>query len=126
MSLANYVKQLQAGENLPRAEIRSAFDRIMQGAENEDELAIFLKLLHDKGETADEITGAAEALRSHMTRLPTERSVVVDTCGTGGTGSNIFNVSTAAAIVTAAAGVAVAKHGNRSVTSVSGSSDVLS
>lgn len=125
MSLAPFRKRLQAGENLPRAEIRSVFDSIMQGAENEDELAAFLQALHNKGETADEIAGAAEALRSHMTRLPTERTVVVDTCGTGGTGSNIFNVSTAAAIVTAAAGVAVAKHGNRSVTSVSGSSDVL-
>ncbi len=125
MSLSNWIKPLERHENLARADICAAFDRIMQGAENEDELAIFLSALHDKGETADEIAGAAEALRSHMTRLPTERSVVVDTCGTGGTGSQIFNVSTAAAIVTAAAGVAVAKHGNRSVTSRSGSSDVL-
>jgi anthranilate phosphoribosyltransferase len=97
----------------------------MQGSESEAELAAFLVALHDKGETAEEIAGAAEVMRSFMTKLPTERTVVVDTCGTGGTGSKIFNVSTAAAIVTAAAGVAVAKHGNRSVTSVSGSSDVL-
>ncbi|QDU27639.1 Anthranilate phosphoribosyltransferase [Anatilimnocola aggregata] len=123
--LRDWTHRLQIGEPLSRAEIRTVFDRIMQGAETEDDLAGFLVALHDKGETAEEIAGAAEAMRSHMTRLPTERGVVVDTCGTGGTGSDIFNVSTAAAIVTAAAGVAVAKHGNRSVTSKSGSSDVL-
>jgi anthranilate phosphoribosyltransferase len=125
MSLATWIKSLEQQKNLPRAEIRAAFTRIMQGTIQEEELATFLRLLHDKGETAEEIAGAAEALRSYMTPLPTTREVVVDTCGTGGTGSKIFNVSTAAAIVTAAAGVAVAKHGNRSVTSVSGSSDVL-
>lgn len=125
-SLTAWIHHLQAGEHLPRAEIRAAFDRIMQGQESEEELAAFLAALHAKGETADEIAGAAEAMRAHMTRLPTSREVVVDTCGTGGTGSDIFNVSTAAAIVTAASGVAVAKHGNRSVTSKSGSSDVLS
>jgi anthranilate phosphoribosyltransferase len=125
MSLQNWTARLAGGENLHREEIRTVFDGIMRGVESEDELAAFLKALHDKGETADEIAGAAEALRSHMTRLPTSCSVVVDTCGTGGTGSEIFNVSTAAAIVAAAAGVAVAKHGNRSVTSKSGSSDVL-
>jgi anthranilate phosphoribosyltransferase len=125
MSLERWIKPLQQRENLPREEMRAAFTRIMQGAESEDELAQFLTALHEKGETADEIAGAAEVMRSVMTRLPTQRTVVVDTCGTGGTGSKIFNVSTAAAIVTAAAGIAVAKHGNRSVTSVSGSSDVL-
>ncbi|WP_425618660.1 anthranilate phosphoribosyltransferase [Anatilimnocola sp. NA78] len=124
-SLNQWTKRVQAGESLPRAEIRAAFDRIMQGAESEDDLAGFLAALHEKGETAEEIAGAAEALRGHMTRLPTQRTVVVDTCGTGGTGSEIFNISTTAALVAAAAGVAVAKHGNRSVTSKSGSSDVL-
>lgn len=125
MSLARWIKPLQHRENLLREEMRAAFTRIMQGSESDDELGQFLTALHDKGETAEEIAGAAEVMRSFMTRLPTERTVIVDTCGTGGTGSKIFNVSTAAAIVTAAAGVAVAKHGNRSVTSVSGSSDVL-
>ena len=123
--LADCIATLQAGQNLPRAQIRALFETIMRGETDEDGLSRFLTALHNKGETAEEIAGAAEALRQHMTKLPTSRAVVVDTCGTGGTGSKIFNVSTAAAIVTAAAGVAVAKHGNRSVTSVSGSSDVL-
>lgn len=125
MSLAAFTNRIFAGENLPRQEIRAAFDGIMQGQESDDELVAFLKALHEKGETAEEIAGAADALRGHMTRLPTRHAIVVDTCGTGGTGSEIFNVSTAAAIVAAAAGFAVAKHGNRSVTSNSGSSDVL-
>lgn len=125
MSLQRWIKPLTARENLPREEMRAAFSQIMQGTESADNLGQFLTSLHEKGETAEEIAGAAEVMRSVMTRLPTDRTVVVDTCGTGGTGSKIFNVSTAAAIVTAAAGVAVAKHGNRSVTSVSGSSDVL-
>jgi len=125
MTLQKWISHVAAGQNLPREEIRAAVAGIMRGEETEDELAAFLKALHDKGETAEEIAGAAEALRSHMTPLPTTQGVIVDTCGTGGTGSEIFNVSTAAAIVAAAAGVAVAKHGNRSVTSKSGSSDVL-
>ena len=122
--LADSLEKVRSGQNLSRAEIRALFELIMTGQAGA-ELGPFLTALHHKGETADEIAGAAEAMRAHMTRLPTSRAVVVDTCGTGGTGSKIFNVSTAAAIVTAAAGVAVAKHGNRSVTSVSGSSDVL-
>jgi anthranilate phosphoribosyltransferase len=122
--LADCLEKVRTGQNLPRAEIRALFEVIMSGQAG-DGLGEFLSALHGKGETAEEIAGAAEAMRSHMTKLPTSRAVVVDTCGTGGTGSKIFNVSTAAAIVTAAAGVAVAKHGNRSVTSVSGSSDVL-
>lgn len=125
MSLAHWIEPVKRRQDLTRAEMRAAFTRIMDGSAREDELAEFLRALHDKGESADEIAGAALALRSYMTPLPTSRTVLVDTCGTGGTGSQIFNVSTAAAIVTAAAGVAVAKHGNRSVTSVSGSSDVL-
>jgi anthranilate phosphoribosyltransferase len=81
--------------------------------------------LHAKGETPEEIAGAARAMRRHMTPLRTTRGNILDTCGTGGVGSELFNISTSAAIVVAAAGVPVAKHGNRSVTSKSGSSDVL-
>jgi anthranilate phosphoribosyltransferase len=88
-------------------------------------MALLLTALHHKGETPDEIAGAARAMRRHMTPLATTRTNVFDTCGTGGVGSELFNISTAAAVVVAAAGVPVAKHGNRSVTSKSGSADVL-
>jgi len=98
---------------------------LLAGKVPEKEIALLLTALKHKGETADEIAGAARAMRRHMTPIKTTRTNVVDTCGTGGVGSDLFNISTAAAIVVAAAGVPVAKHGNRSVTSKSGSSDVL-
>ena len=100
-------------------------DQVMQGAVPENEIAVLLTALRAKGETADEIAGAAPAMRRHMTPIRTARTGLVDTCGTGGIGSDLFNISTAAAIVAAAAGVPVAKHGNRSITSKSGSADVL-
>jgi anthranilate phosphoribosyltransferase len=100
-------------------------DQIMQGGCDEDQIADLLLALRAKGETVDEIAGAAVAMRKHMTRICTSRPGVIDTCGTGGDASGTFNISTGAALVTAAAGVPVAKHGNRSVTSKSGSADVL-
>ncbi len=81
--------------------------------------------LRAKGETFAEIAGAAKAMRQHMTAIRTHRRGLLDTCGTGGDGSRTFNISTAAALVTAATGVSVAKHGNRAMTSRSGSADVL-
>lgn len=102
-----------------------AVDGIMQGFWTEGEIGLFLTGLRDKGETAEELAGAAGAMRKHMRRIKTSRTGIIDTCGTGGVGSTIFNVSTTAAIVTAAAGVPVAKHGNRKVTSRSGSADAL-
>jgi anthranilate phosphoribosyltransferase len=118
--------RLAAGQSLSLEATAQAVDRIMQGEWSEPEIALFLTALAQKGETAAEVAGAASAMRRHMRRLNSSRSGIVDTCGTGGTGSTIFNVSTTAAIVAAAAGVPVAKHGNRRVTSRSGSADVLS
>ncbi|MBI3465381.1 MAG: anthranilate phosphoribosyltransferase, partial [Planctomycetes bacterium] len=89
------------------------------------QIGLFLTSLRAKGETFAEVAGAAEALRRRMVRVRTQRDGLIDTCGTGGDGSRTFNISTAAAIVTAAAGVPVAKHGNRSITSRTGSADVL-
>ena len=116
---------LAAGENLSREQMTAAVDGIMRGQVAEGEIALFLTALRAKGETVDEVAGAAAALRRHMTSIPTNRTGVIDTCGTGGDGSGTFNISTAAALVTAAAGVPVAKHGNRSYTSKTGSADVL-
>jgi anthranilate phosphoribosyltransferase len=113
------------GQDLSRDEMSSALDGLMRGQWSEPQMALFLTALHHKGETVHEIAGAAAALRQHMTPIRTSRTGLVDTCGTGGSGSGTFNISTAAAIVTAAAGVPVAKHGNRSITSRTGSADVL-
>src|SRR5262245_39827887 len=105
--------------------MEQVIDQLLLGTVPENEIAVLLTALRAKGETPDEIAGAARAMRRHMTPIRSTRSGLIDTCGTGGVGSELFNISTAAAIVAAAAGVPVAKHGNRSVTSKSGSSDVL-
>lgn len=119
------IGRVSAGENLSQADMAEAVDQIMRGVWPEEQMAVFLTALHHKGETAEEVAGAAAAMRQHMTRLRSDHRVLLDTCGTGGDGSGTFNISTAAAIVTAAAGVPVAKHGNRGMTSKSGSADVL-
>jgi anthranilate phosphoribosyltransferase len=113
------------GGNLSFEEMAAAFDEIMRGRWTDDQIGLLLTALAAKGETVDEIAGAAEAMRRHMTPIRSRFAEVLDTCGTGGGDSRMFNVSTAAAIVAAAAGVPVAKHGNRSITSRSGSADVL-
>lgn len=117
--------RLSGGENLSLAETAAAVDGIMQGRWSEAEIGLFLTALRAKGETVDEIAGAATAMRRHMTPIRSHRQGIIDTCGTGGSSSATFNISTSAALVTAAAGVPVAKHGNRRVTSKSGSADVL-
>lgn len=117
--------RLSAGESLSMDDTAEAVSGIMAGRWAEGEIALFLTALRDKGETAQEVAGAARAMRGHMRKIATSRTGIIDTCGTGGVGSEIFNVSTTAALVTAAAGVPVAKHGNRRVTSKSGSADVL-
>jgi anthranilate phosphoribosyltransferase len=123
--ITSYLGRLASGQDLSQAEMEEVIDQLLQGAVPENEIAVLLTALRAKGETADEITGAARAMRRHMTPIRTSRTNLIDTCGTGGVGSALLNISTAAAIVVAAAGVPVAKHGNRSVTSKSGSSDVL-
>ncbi len=125
MDVSAIVQRLKSGENLSRAEMTEAIASMVHGQWGDDDAAALLLALRDKGETADEVAGAAEALRGHMTPIRTRRSGLVDTCGTGGDASGTFNISTAAALVAAAAGVPVAKHGNRAITSKSGSADVL-
>lgn len=117
--------RVSAGQDLSMPEMAEVVDALMQGKWPDPEIALLLTALSAKGETVAEIAGAAQALRKHMTRIRTSRPDVVDTCGTGGDGSGTFNISTAAALVTAAAGVPVAKHGNRAISSKSGSADVL-
>ena len=120
------LQTVQSRNDLTQAEMREAIGEMMQGRCSEESMARFLTTLHEKGETVAEIAGAATALRENMTPIHTRHTVFIDTCGTGGDGSKTFNISTAAALVTAACGVPVAKHGNRSYTSKSGSADVLS
>jgi anthranilate phosphoribosyltransferase len=119
------VARAASGRDLSLDEMSAAVDGIMRGQWAEGQIADFLLALRRKGETVDEIAGAAAAMRRHMTPIRSRRQAIVDTCGTGGNASGVFNVSTSAALVAAAAGAAVAKHGNRRVTSKSGSADVL-
>jgi anthranilate phosphoribosyltransferase len=125
MTNSSRVSHVAAGNDLSREEMAETIDQIMRGNWSDEELAGLLTALHEKGETFLEIAGAAEALRQHMRRIHSRHDRLLDTCGTGGDRSGTFNISTAAAIVTAAAGVPVAKHGNRSITSRTGSADVL-
>ena len=98
---------------------------IMSGNATDAQIGAIMAALATKGETFSELAGAARAMRRKATRIQTNADVVVDTCGTGGDGSNTFNISTTAAFVVAGCGVTVAKHGNRSVSSKCGSADLL-
>jgi len=111
--------------HLSEKEAEAIMVSIMEGKVSDCQIAAYLMGLRVKGETVDEITGSAKAMRSLAQRVHVTDSMVVDTCGTGGDGANTFNISTAAAFVVAGAGITVAKHGNRSVSSRSGSADVL-
>ncbi len=124
------------GSSLTRDEARDVMAEILRGEATDPQIAALLVALHMKGETVDEIVGFAQAIRAAATPLQTgdgdaldvsgtERDALVDTCGTGGDTSGTFNISTAVAFVTAGAGVRVAKHGNRSITSRCGSADVM-
>jgi anthranilate phosphoribosyltransferase len=117
--------RLLDGHDLSRDEARGTMAVIMAGEASDAQIAGFLVALRAKGETAEEIAGCAEAMREHVLRVNPERTDLVDVVGTGGDGANTFNISTAAALVTAAAGAAVAKHGNRAASSQTGAADVL-
>lgn len=117
--------RLLDGHDLGREEAGEVMNGIMGGEATPAQIGGFLVALRLKGETADEIAGCAEAMRSHVLAVTPEREDLVDTAGTGGDGARTFNISTAAALVAAAAGAGVAKHGNRAVSSASGSADVL-
>jgi anthranilate phosphoribosyltransferase len=119
------ISKLLDGAQLARAEARAVMDEIMRGEATPAQIAGFLIALRSKGETTDEITGCAEAMRDHVLVVRPRRGDLVDTAGTGGDGAHTINISTAAALVAAAAGAAVAKHGNRAVSSACGSADVL-
>jgi anthranilate phosphoribosyltransferase len=113
------------GHSLERQEARAVMGSIMRGEATPAQIAGFLIALRAKGETASEIAGCAEAMREHVLPVRPRRDDLVDTAGTGGDGAMTINISTAAALVAAAAGAGVAKHGNRAVSSASGSADVL-
>jgi anthranilate phosphoribosyltransferase len=117
--------QLLDGRELSREQARDAMGTIMAGDATPAQIGGFLIALRVKGETVDEIAGFAEAIREHVLAVRPGRDDLVDTAGTGGDGASTINISTAAALVAAAAGAAVAKHGNRAVSSASGSADVL-
>jgi anthranilate phosphoribosyltransferase len=118
--------RLMNGERLSQAEAASFMDEVMQGDVSATRLSAALAALRVRGETPEEIAGFAQSMRQHAVRVPvTPRAVLLDTAGTGGDGANTFNISTTAAFVIAAGGVAVAKHGNRAASARAGSADVL-
>jgi anthranilate phosphoribosyltransferase len=117
--------QVLEGRDLGREDARAVMGEIMRGEATPAQIGGFLVGLRAKGETADEIAGCAEAMRDHVLPVRPRRDDLVDTAGTGGDGAHTLNISTAAALVAAAAGAAVAKHGNRAVSSACGSADVL-
>jgi len=120
-----YLQKVVKGENLTFQEMKEAMEMIMEGKVTHSQLSGFLVALHMKGETVDEITASAKVMREKATPINIQSDGLMDTCGTGGDAKGTFNISTAVAFILAAGGVAVAKHGNRSVSSKSGSADVL-
>ncbi|MBK8944779.1 MAG: anthranilate phosphoribosyltransferase [Ignavibacteriae bacterium] len=119
------LEKVIAGESLSFDEAYNVMYSIMSGSENNSKIASLLTALKIKGETAEEVAGFVKAMREKVIPIKCENKKVIDVCGTGGDGSGTFNISTAVSFVVAGAGVSVAKHGNRSISSKSGSSDVL-
>ncbi|MGD1101560.1 MAG: anthranilate phosphoribosyltransferase [Terriglobia bacterium] len=135
MRIEETIRKLATGGHLTRDEARAVMQQLLSASVPDEEIVAFLAALRDKGEQADELVGFAEVMRAHAAETLlaagvrvesiSHREPLLDTCGTGGDGRGTFNVSTAAALVAAAAGVRVAKHGNRSISSRCGSADVL-
>lgn len=123
--MRDYIIKVQQGLALTHDEITIVMELIMSGHASVDEIKEFLLALNTKGPTVEEITACAFIMRKFVVPVKTKHDIVLDTCGTGGDHRNTFNISTTAAIVVASCGVAVAKHGNRSVSSQCGSADVL-
>jgi anthranilate phosphoribosyltransferase len=119
------IRDVRAGQSLDRGRARDVMRQIMGGEATQPEITAFLGALVAKGETTTEITGFAEAMREHVVPVSPTCALVIDIVGTGGDGANTFNISTTAALVAAAAGAAVAKHGNRAASSACGAADVL-
>ncbi len=125
MRLEQALQRLFDGKNLNRAETGAVFRQVMSGEATPAQIGGLLAALRVKGETPEEVAGAAQTMREFATRVEVDVPHLIDTCGTGGSGMKLFNISTAAAFAAAAAGARVAKHGNRKMTSFSGSADVL-
>src|SRR5512135_1329138 len=123
--LKSIIGKVATGASLSRDEAASAFDAVMSGEATPSQMGGLLMALRVRGETVDEITGAASTMRAKMTRVAAPPEAI-DVVGTGGDGSGSYNVSTCAALIVAGAGVPVAKHGNRALSSRSGAADVLS
>ncbi len=119
------ISKVVDGADLSQEEAAATMNEIMSGEATPAQIACFITALRIKGETVDEITGCAKVMREKVTRIESQADLLVDTCGTGGDGAHTFNISTTAALVAAGAGLHIAKHGNRSVSSRSGSADVL-
>ncbi|SMF01933.1 anthranilate phosphoribosyltransferase [Alteromonadaceae bacterium Bs31] len=125
MNIQQALQKVTSGDSLSQGEMTEVMTAVMTGEATPAQIGGFLIALRMKGESLDEITGAATVMRELASKVDVSAPDMVDTCGTGGDGANLFNVSTAAAFVVAAAGGHVAKHGNRSVSSSTGSADVL-
>ena len=123
--ITDMIARLTAGESFSREEAREAMLFLMQGEASDAQIAALLTALKMRGETVQELAGFAQGMREVATRISPAAAPLVDTCGTGGDGLSTFNISTAAAFIAAGAGVYVAKHGNRAVSSACGSADVL-
>ena len=119
------IQKVVDGQNLTECETVDTMNEIMSGEATSAQVASFITALRIKGETIEEITGAARVMREKSTKVHTKHPFVIDTCGTGGDGAHTFNISTTAAFVVAGIGIPVAKHGNRAISSRSGGADVL-